>query len=309
MIAKLISAQGAEYALPQLYSCVLKLTPSVPCSAFTLSCAFAKEMLPALESAAYCRIVREGATVFYGIVDDFELEQGAAGKAVTVSGRGLASLLIDNQAEAAEFALATLPDILERYVLPFGIKNIVSEQLLPVPSLVIPGGSSLWDALCAFTKASAGITPRFSKDGTLIIAKGGGTIRSVTESSGVLSLKYLKKRYGILSEVLVKRTDGFSVSVRNEAFLAEGGTRRRIVTVPARTDELTMREIGERRIKASKAKKKILSLTLPGLIFADGGDIVDLSLPRFGLEGRFSVGEACVRYGDRSQTTLELIKE
>ena len=309
MIARLISAEGKEYTLPPLHSCVLKLTPNVPCSAFRLSCPYEKELLPKLEGAAYCRIFHEGATVFYGIVDDFEIRQGASGRSVTISGRGLAALLIDNQAEAAEFVLATLSDVLQRYVLPYGIRNIVSGQLLPVSNLVIPGGSSLWEALCAFTQASRGITPRFSKDGMLIIINDGGALRRVSEGSGVLSLQYLKKRYGILSEVIVKRSDGFSVSVKNEEFILAGGRRRRIITVPSSVNEYQMLQLGRSRIDASKAKKCAVSLNLAGLIFADGGDIVDLNLPKHGITGKFLVSETTVHYGACPRTTLELVKE
>jgi len=309
MIAQLIPAQGGELTLPPLHTCELKLTPNVPCSAFRLSCRYDRELLPVLECAAYCRIVHEGAIVFYGIVDDFEIRQDGGGKSAFVSGRGLAALLIDNQAEAAEFSLATLPDMLRRYVLPYGIKNIISEELAPVPRLAVPGGSSLWDALCAFTQASSGLTPRFTKDGTLIISRGGGAPRQISEGSGILGFKYLKKRYGLLSEVVVRRTDGFSVTVRNEEFISEGGIRRRIITVPSSTEEYRMRELGRRRIEASAARKSLLYLTLAGLIFADGGDIVDLSLPKQGISGRFLVSEACLRYGSFPNTTLELVKE
>lgn len=216
MKAQLLSAEGREFNLPALFSCVLSHTQSLPCSAFSLRCPYDKSMLPALESAAYCRVLYEGATVFYGPVDDFEIGQGAGGISVSVSGRGLAALLIDNQAEAAQFSFVTLQDVLQRYVLPYGIRDISSAQLTPVSNLSVPGGSSLWDALCAFTEASGGITPRFSREGRLIIAPGGGAQRSISESSGILSLRFLKKRYGILSEVVVQRSDGFSLTVKKQ---------------------------------------------------------------------------------------------
>jgi len=309
MTAQLISAQGREFNLPVLFSSVLTHTPNVPCSAFSLCCPYDKSMLSSLESAAYCRFVHEGKQVFYGLVDDFELEQGSGGRSVSVSGRGLAALLIDNQAEAAEFGFVTLRDILERYVLPFGIKDVLSAELRPVAGLSIPGGSSLWDALSSFTMASGGITPRFSADGTLIIAKGGGAVKSVNAQSEIVEFKYLKKRYGILSEVTIQRTDGISVTVKNNEFIASGGKRRRIVTVPASMDEYSMRALAQSRIEASKAKKHVISLTLPGLFFADSGDIVELSLPKLGLEGKYSVAEASSHYGDKAYTTLELLKE
>jgi len=309
MTAQLISAQGREFNLPALYSCVLTHTPNVPCSSFSLRCPYDKSLLPPLEGAAYCRFVHEGKQVFYGLVDDFELEQDGGGRIVSVSGRGPAALLIDNQAEAAEFGFVTLRDILERYVLPFGITDIISAELRPVSNLSVPGGSSLWDALYAFTQASGGITPRFSKDGTLVISPGGGARRSISAQSDIIELKYLKKRYGILSEVVVQRTDGFSLTVKNSEFIAAGGKRRRIITVPASMDEYAMRELGQRRIKASVSRKQIVSLTLPGLFVADGGDIVTLELPKAGLQGRYTVAEASTHYGDKSYTTLELVKE
>lgn len=309
MRAQLISAQGREFDLPALFSCVLSHTQGLPCSAFSLRCPYDRTMLPALESAAYCRVLYEGATVFYGPVDDFEIGQGRGGMSVSISGRGLAALLIDNQAEAAQFSFVTLQDILQRYVLPYGIRDIVSAQLRPVSNFSVPGGSSLWDALCAFTQASGGITPRFSGEGRLIISQGGGAPRSISESSGVINLKYLKKRYGILSEVVVQRTDGFSLTVKNNEYIACGVRRRRIITVPASTDELAMRQLASERIESSKAKKSLISLSLPGLFRAEAGDIVELSLTRPGIFGRYRVSEACTNYGDRCYTTLELIKE
>ena len=123
------------------------------------------------------------------------------------------------------------------------------------------------------------------------------------------SHKYLKKRYGILSEVIVQRSDGFSLSEKNNEFIARGGRRRRIISVPASTDDLAMRQLAKQRIESSKAKKSLISLSLPGLFRAEAGDIMELKLTRTGLFGRYRVSEACTNYGDRCYTTLELIKE
>ena len=95
------------------------------------------------------------------------------------------------------------------------------------------------------------------------------------EPEGVIEASYRDRRYGVLSEVTaVNRAKKLRQTVRNEAFLARGGSCRRVVYVRSRSEPM---------------------------------DRVELSLARLGVRGTFRVSETLYTLsasGEMTELTL-----
>ena len=73
-------------------------------------------------------------------------------------------------------------------------------------------------------------------------------------------------------------------TVRNEAFLARGGSCRRVVYVPSRSvNELRYGALSDREERGGRAGATV---TLTGSVDAEPMDRVELSLARLGVRGR-----------------------
>ena len=124
MYAVIYDKDGAETALPVLLRWDLSHGFCSPCDSFEVSFLYDPDLLSALKAACRFRAVHEGATVFFGVVDEFEAAADESGCVCTLRGRGLQALLLDSQAESAEYYGADIAYILSRHVSPFGISDV-----------------------------------------------------------------------------------------------------------------------------------------------------------------------------------------
>lgn len=311
MEAYLISVDGRSYELPALLEWKYSYGCGLPCDAFEISFIYDKSMLSALTNANRFQAVHGGETVFTGLVDDFEISISEKGSLVTVNGRGLAALLLDNEAEAAQYYSASLDTILEKYVYPLGLKQVkISSDILP-QALAVESGASLWRVLEDFLWFGCRIKPRFSKDGVLLIGNAPGRSFVFDGDSAFTEHSLKRKRYGVISEVLVKnKVLGTSERVENTEFIQSGGCCRRVVNVPRKTRFDAMRATGEYQIAQSKANELIISLTVPQIFAAFPGDSIELSKSPIGVSGQFEViRTCCFANGDRAGTEIILSKE
>lgn len=293
MRAFLIDFKGGEYELPVLFGWSFSYGRGLPCDAFWLSFGYGPAMLQPLRDAVGIRAEYRGSTVFKGVVDEFEVSALESGGAVTISGRGMAALLLDNEAEAAELYGAGLQLILDKYVRPFGISDIRESVTPPAQSIVVSSGSSCWRVLEDFLWFGCGQRPWFSRDGVLVLGEQEGQRFAVDWDTAVSEQTLKMKRYGVISQVLVKnKAMGTSSVVDNNEFLARGGRCRRVVNVPRYTRYDAMRSTGSYQINQSKAEEFSLSLTLPGLFAAFPGDVAELRHSFTGLNGCYKVGGA-----------------
>ncbi|MBP8640798.1 MAG: hypothetical protein KBI01_07875, partial [Oscillospiraceae bacterium] len=115
----LVDFEGTSYELPVLLEWKYSYGCELPCDAFEITFVYEKSMLPMLTKAMRFRAVHEGETVFVGVIDDFEVSISENGCIATINGRGLAALLLDNEAEAAPYYSARLDTILEESVYPW----------------------------------------------------------------------------------------------------------------------------------------------------------------------------------------------
>ncbi len=260
-----------------------------------------------LTNAVRFKAVYEGVTVFCGVVDDFEVSASDNGCIVTVNGRGLAALLLDNEAEAAQYYSASLDMILEKYVYPYGIKDVMKNVSVPQQALVVESGSSMWRVLEDFVWFGCGVRPRFLKDGMLLIGPEKGKSFSVDGNTAITKQVLKRKRYGVISEVLVKnKALGSCQTVKNTEFADIGGRCRRVVNVPRKTRYDAMRSTGEYQIAQSKAEELIIALTVPSIFAVFPGDTIELSNSPLGLSGKFFVSRTTC-FADGCSAGTEII--
>ena len=308
--AYLISHDGKSYELPNLLEWKFSYGRGLPCDAFEVSFIYDKSMLSVLTAANRFRAEHEEETVFTGLVDDFEISISENGSLVTVNGRGLAALLLDNEAEAAQYYSASLDMLLEKYVYPLGLNEVKISADIPRQAFDIESGASHWKVLESFLWFACGIKPRFSKDGVLLIGETAGKSLSFDESSAYTKQALKRKRYGVISEVLVKnKALGTSERVENSEFIQSGGCCRRVVNVPRKTRFDAMRATGEYQIAQSKVDEQLISLTVPQIFAAFPGDTIEFIDSHLGVSEEFMVqGSCCFANGERAGTEITLTK-
>lgn len=302
----LIDYKGESFKLPVLLEWNFSYGRTLPCDAFEISFIYDKSMLTMLSNAVRFRAVHEGKTVFFGVVDDFEVSVSEYGCIVSVHGRGMAALLLDNEAEAAQYYSASLDMVLDKYVYPWGITQVKRNVSPPPQALVVDSGASMWRVLEDFLWFGCGAKPRFSKDGVLILGKEPGARLSMSGNIAASEQVLKRKRYGVISEVLVKnKALGTGSTVENTGFKNQGGCCRRVVNVPRKTRFDAMRSTGEYQIGQSKADEFMFSIVVSKIFAAFPGDIIEVSGSPLGLSGTFYVDRAdCFANGDRAGTEI-----
>lgn len=292
MTGYLIDFNDKIYELPVLLHWDISHALGSPCDAFEVGIIYSESMLGMLSDAIRFRAEHEGETVFFGVVDEFEILAGERGLTVTIRGRSLAALLLDNEAEAAEYYYATPQLMLDRHVYPWGIEAIQLATLPTVSTFTVASGASQWRVLEDYASFCGGIRPRFSRDGVLLLDGSGGVQREIALETAVSAQSYKSTRYGVISSVLVKNKSwGISSTAENAAFIARGGSCRRVITVPKNTYYDAMRHTGEYQIECSKLGSTVCELTLSALFAAFPGDSIALKGSPAGIKGIFSVTE------------------
>ncbi len=304
----LIDYEGSSYTLPELLEWKFSYGCELPCDAFEIAFVYDKAMLEMLTNAVRFRAEHLGSTVFSGVVDDFEVSVSENGCVVTVNGRGLAALLLDNEAEAAQYYSASLDTILEKYVYPYGISEIRKNIAVPQQALVVDSGASLWRVLENFVWFGWGAKPRFTKEGVLLIGDEKGQSFTFDENTALTRIALKRKRYGVISEVLVKnKALGVTETIENTSFKEQGGCCSRIVNVPRKTRYDAMRSTGEYQISRSKAEELTVTLMVPYIFAAFPGDAIELTGSPLGISGKFLVSRtSCFADGDGAGTEIIL---
>ena len=217
--------------------------------------------------------------------------------------RGMAALLLDNEAESVSYQWATMEEILKNHVTPYGIVCTGYDAVTAAARYRVANGSSQWKALNDFAALHGGIAPYFDKTGALEVKKNRRAARvSIDAKTPVTALAYCDKRYGVIAEALVVDSKaGVKQSVKNEAFCARGGTSRRVFYVPARSGTQAMRYTGEYQIAKSKEGAETLRVTIAGRFTAAPGDIAAVSGTKIGIVGNFRVIECVRRFGESGE--------
>lgn len=288
--AEFYTYDGRTLRLPVLSEYRLDYGLGLPCDAFEVHAPFEPGMAEILPHITRFKAFDGKSTVFHGVVDEYSYSVGEKGMELTVCGRSLAALLLDTEVTAAEYQVATLADILRVYVTPAGIGAVDHGNIAALYNFNVGSGTSRWQALFDFVHFSAGITPRFLPDGTLVLRTDyRGRSRRLSGDIPFSRLTYRDKRYGVISEVkVINRVMNTSKTVYNTAFIARGGAAGRVMNVSGATDARAMAYTGEFQIEKSSEGARSLEIVLPAEADILPGDTVDLDFSAFGIAGRFT---------------------
>ena len=303
MTGRVETAGGRQYELPALMEWRLRRTGGVPCDSFRVKCLFRAEMGETLKESCRFTAVENGETVFHGVIDEWSAVCGAEGLVLTLEGRGMAALLLDNEAEAVNYQCASLSEILRDHAAACGVTWEPCGEAYGTGEYAVSSGSSRWKAIEGFARR-CGLTPYFTREGVLCL-RGAETPRRHTlkEPEGLIKASYRDRRYGVLSEVTaVNRSKKLRQTVRNEAFLARGGSCRRVVYVPSRSVN-ELRYTGRYQIEKSAEDARELTVTLAGRADVEPVDRVELTIARLGVQGTFRVSETLHTISARGETT------
>lgn len=306
MTGYLTDYNDKTYELPVLLGWDISHGMGSPCDAFEISLAYEESMLDMLSGAVRFRADQDGETVFLGVVDEFEISAGKNGRTAAVRGRSLAALLLDNEAEAADYYYASPQFILDTHVYPWGISDVRLGSLPTVAVFTVDSGASQWRVLENYAFFCGGIRPRFTRDGVLLLDGSAGERRVIEAGTAISAQVYRETRYGLISSILVKnKVWGMSSAVDNAEFLARGGACRRVVNVPRHTYYDAMRHTGEYQIERSREGKTVCELTVPALFTAFPGDTITLKNSPLAIAGCFFVSESrCWANGTSAGTRL-----
>ena len=302
-------SRGAQYQLPPLQGWELRWTEGTPCDSFTVTFPGTAADAAQLKGAVRFQAVEQGEVLFTGVVDEYEIALGPAGRMTTVTGRGMGALLLDNEAGTAEYDRAQLEEILAAYVTPFGIALGEHAALPPLEGFGVDSGDSCYAAVYGYARWAAGIMPRFDALGRLVLLPDGAGRRwRLDGGAAVLEAVYTDRRYGVISEIVENdRSTGRQRVVRDEAFAAEGGRCRRVMSVYSKTAHRAAARPAEQVLALSGAARRQLTLTLAGRHGAMPGDLIEVALPQLGVTGRFVTAESRLTLtGQGLRQTLEL---
>lgn len=308
MTGRIYTADHRVYDLPALLAWNVTHTGTVPCDSYTVTFVYEKEMAPVLEMAAGFAAIRNGTTMLRGIVDEYTVGLGSGGVTATVSGRGYAARLLDNESRPVTYQDATLAEIIRCHVTPYGVSCGEIAHVRAGAVFTVAAGVSQWKAVDDFCRIYGGFSPRFARDGKLIAApeRDGRRLR-IGDGDPVLSCVWREDHYGVLTEALVidKRANA-AYSVKNPEMIRKGGQCRRVIYTPGTRSWADIRYTGQYQIDKSREEEKAVTVTLPGSFLAFPGDRVDLELERLGLAGHFRVAEAENRFSAGEGATVSL---
>ena len=295
MTGRIFTADHQIYDLPPLLSWTVTHTGGVPCDSYAVTFLYQAEMAAVLPLAAGFIGFENGQLVARGIVDDITVELDDGGVTATITGRGAAARLLDNESRPVTYQDATLAEIIRCHVTPYGV---VTQELADVRAssvYTVAAGTSQWKALENFCRTYGGFIPRFAVNGALLAApeRDDGKRLVIGTETPVLSCTWREDHYGVLTEALViDKTRNVSYSVRNQEMIDKGGQCRRVIYTPGQSTWAAMRYTGQYQIEKSREEERSVTVTLPGNFLAYPGDRVNLNLPRLGLAGTYRVAEA-----------------
>ena len=159
MTGRIITSSHRVYDLPALLTWNVTYTGGVPCDSFTVTCLYDRTMAEPLHLAAGFLAMREGEVMLRGIVDEYAVELTEFGLTATVSGRGYAARLLDNESRPVTYQGATLEEIVRCHVMPYGISTAEIAPVSASSVYTVASGTSQWKALEDFCRTYGGSLP------------------------------------------------------------------------------------------------------------------------------------------------------
>ena len=296
MIAYVTDWRGERWALPQAERWQMDYTTGVPSDSFLLCCPWEADNPTAPEDWVAFQAEHEGERVFTGVIDECEVRVDHTGRTLELSGRGMAARLLDNEALSQDYQLATQADILRDHVTPYGVEVAPGGTLPPVERFSVSAGSSAWSVVYEFARYYGGVAPRFDRLGRLVLTGwSDDRERLVGDGAPITALNWRERRYGVLSQVLVRdRWSGQVETVNNSEFLALGGRARRVITMPERSSYQAMRYSGQFQMDKSASQLRRLELTVAQPFCAWPGDLVRVQRSLWDFNGLYRAEQVSV---------------
>ena len=307
MTGRIFTADHQVYDLPPLLAWNVKHTGTVPCDSWSVTAVYRAEMAPVLKLAAGFAAIENGTVQLRGIVDEYDVELGSGGLMVTLSGRGYAARLLDNESRPVTYEQVTLRELIRCHAEPYGIACGASADLRSTVPYTAGAGVSQWKVISEFCRTYGSFLPRFAKTGELLAVpeKDDGKRIVIGDGSPVLECRIREDHYGVLTEALViDKKQNVSYSVQNPEMIAKGGQCRRVVYTPGRSTWDAMRYTGEYQISQSRRDAAAVTVKLPGSFGAFPGDRVALKLERLGLAGLYRAAETENRFSAREGAVM-----
>ena len=309
MRAYVTDFRGERWTLPPATAWRFEYGAGVPCDSFWLRCPWEAGGPTSPSDWVGFLADCQGERVFTGVVDECQVSHTGTGAALELSGRGMAALLLDNEALGQDYGTATQADILRDHVSPYGIEAAPGAALPAVSRFSVASGSSEWSVVYDFARYYGGVAPRFDRMGRLVLEgwKDGREL-VLGDAAPVTKLVCRDKRYGVLSRVLVRdRYSGAVHEVENQAFAARGGRCRRVVTMPGRSSYKSMRYTGQFQLDKSAAALVGLEVEVALPFCAWPGDLVRLERTGWDRNGLYRAHQVTVGLDQRGGwTRLEL---
>lgn len=302
---------GGELELPTAVSWKFCYGTDTPCDSFFLRCLWERGQEKVLHDACRFFAQWEGERVFTGVVDEYAVICGKDGLYLELSGRGMAALLLDNEAMPAEYQRCTCADLIAGHVTPYGIETVGGGELPAVDGFRVSSGESEWSVVRQFACYYGGVVPRFDRMGRLVL-DGHAGVRTVyiQEGGAVTGWEYREERHGVLSQVAVRRRTTWGTQwVSDPGFLAEGGRARKIITVPNTTGTAAMRYTADYQLKAARRERVRMRLTAAGGFLAWPGELARVELRDCGANGTYRVAQTEVSCGSGGLTTTLVLGE
>ena len=307
MTGRIFTADHHVYDLPPLLSWNVRHTGTVPSDSWSVTAVYQPEMLTVLRMAAGFAAIENGMTQLRGIVDEYTVELGSRGMTVTLSGRGYAARLLDNESRPVTYEQVTLRELIRCHAEPYGISCEAAVDLRSTVPYTAGVGISQWKVISEFCRTYGGFLPRFAKTGELLATPEQDSGKRIILDSGspVLNCRIREDHYGVLTEALViDKRQNVSYSVKNPEMIAKGGQCRRVIYTPGRSTWDAMRYTGEYQIQQSKKEEQAVTVTLPGSFDAFPGDRVTVRLEKLGLTGNYRVAETENRFSAREGAVM-----
>ena len=296
MTAYVRDASQVCWTLPKPVAWRLEYTAGVPCDSFWMRCVWDENNTTKPEEWVGFTAEHEGERVFTGVVDECEVSVTTQGRLLEVSGRGMAALLLDNEALGQDYQIATQDDIVRDHAYPYGISVAGGAKLRPVSHFSVSTGSSEWSVIYDFARYYNGTMPRFDREGRLVLAGWDNkTEWRLDDDTPLISLVRRDRRYGVLSEMLVRdRWSGAMDTLTNQEFADAGGRARRVITMPSRSSYKDMRYNGQFQLDKSASQWKRMEVTVAQAFCVWPGDLVVVGRSGLDWNGRYRAVEVTV---------------
>ena len=302
---------GGQMELPTAVSWRFCYGTDTPCDSFFLRCLWERGQEKLLSAACRFCAEWEKERVFTGVVDEFAVICGRDGLYLELSGRGMAALLLDNEAMPAEYQRCTRADIVADHVAPYGVEAVGGGQLPAVAGFTVTSGESEWSVVRRYACYYGGVVPRFDRQGRLMLdGHRGGQVLRIRDADAVTGWEYREERHGVLSQVAVRRrTTQGTQWVSDPRFAAEGGRARRVITVPNTTGTAAMRYTADYQLRAARRGRVRMKITLAGAFLAWPGELAEVELRGFGANGQYRVAQTEASCGSEGLTTTLVLGE